>query len=60
MPPPPRRRLGSGCSGNGHRTRVLQVGHDHGRDGEHEAAHDLEKARKVLVVTKHLIQNSVS
>ena len=35
----PRRRLS--CSGNGHRTRVLQVGQDHGRDGEHEAAHNL-------------------
>ena len=25
----------------GHGLRVLEVGHDDGRDGEHEAAHDL-------------------
>ena len=33
----------SSCSRQGHRAWILEVGHDHCRNGEHEAAHDLEK-----------------
>ena len=33
-----------------HRGGVLQVGHDHGGDGEHEAGHDLLRVVVVLRV----------
>ena len=42
----------SAREGQGHGHGVLQVGHDHGGDGEHEAAHDLLRVVVVLRVGK--------
>ncbi len=39
----------SSCSRQGHRAWILEVGHDHCRNGEHEAAHDLEKKSKLNI-----------